>query len=112
MGDTLDTKKVRLVNYIRSIRDEDFLDFLEKLFEQKKAVGADTNEIEVIKIESSAVQNKILVDLLEPGEEKTDLEKILREQNYQGPNKRRFKRVVKQLNIQEPIEDLLALLTK
>lgn len=92
MGETLDTKKIRLVKHITAVQDEAFLDFLEKLFEGTKTIMPS--------------------ELLEPIEEKIDLEKILREQNYRGPNKRRFKRLVKELNIQEPVEDLLALLTR
>ena len=99
MGDMLDAKKIRLVNYITAVQDEAFLDLLEKLFEgtvDGSLISADE-------------QIRALENLLEPIEEKIDLQKILKEQNYQGPNKRRFKRLVEELNIQEPIEDLVAL---
>ncbi len=57
-------------------------------------------------------QSRILAEHHQPLDEKTDLDAILKEQNYTGPNKRRFQRLVKKLDIQEPIEDLLALLSK
>lgn len=57
-------------------------------------------------------QSRILTELQQPLDEKTDLDAILKEQNYTGPNKRRFQRFVKKLDIQEPIEDQLALLAK
>ena len=56
-------------------------------------------------------QSRLLAEL-QPLDEKTDLDAILKEQNYTGPNKRRFQRLAKKLDIQEPIEDLLALLSK
>ncbi len=150
MGETLDTKKIRLVKHITTVQDEAFLDFLEKLFERTKTVGANNwlnviksirqhqtfddmareqndqgfnreefnrivDELDIHDPEGQLrklLSNKMPLELLEPMEEKIDLEKILREQNYRGPNKRRFKRLVKELNIQEPVEDLLALLTK
>ncbi len=81
-----------------------FLDFIEKLF----------NQANVIKAKQGFVENNnvILQDLLEPAEEKIDLKNILAQQNYHGPDKTRFKRLVKELDIQEPIEELIALLTK
>lgn len=48
----------------------------------------------------------------EPIKEKTNLQAILKEQNYTGPDNRRFEKFVKELDIQEPIEELLASLTK
>lgn len=38
------------------------------------------------------------------------VEDLKREQNYQGFNRAEFDRLVKELDIQEPIEDLLAML--
>ena len=48
----------------------------------------------------------------EPIKEKTNLQAILKEQNYTGPDNQRFEKFVKELDIQEPIEELLASLTK
>lgn len=62
--------------------------------------------------ELTSEQNRILAELHQPLDESIDLNAILKEQNYTGPNKRRFQRLVKKLDIQEPIEDLLALLAK
>lgn len=100
MGETLDSKKIRLVKYITAVQDADFLDFLEELFERNE------------KSNLPLAQFRKPEELLEPITERIDLRKLLLEQNYKGPNKRRFKRLVKEINVQEPIEDLLALLTK
>jgi len=112
MGETLDTKKIRLVKHITAVQDEAFLDFLEKLFERTKGVGDDLGKKGKNKSSLSLTGNEALAKVLEPIEEKIDLQKILLEQNYRGPDKRRFKRLVKELDIKEPIENLLAMLTK
>lgn len=40
MGDTIDSKKVRLVNKITSVQNEALLDLLEKVFDANAAVDA------------------------------------------------------------------------
>jgi hypothetical protein len=57
-------------------------------------------------------ENALIAKYATPIGEKTDLEALIREQNYKGPNKARFDKFVKELDIQEPIEELLAMLTK
>jgi hypothetical protein len=47
-----------------------------------------------------------------PLREKIDLEEIMRNQGYTGPNWKRFQKAVKSLDIKEPIELLLSQLTK
>jgi hypothetical protein len=54
----------------------------------------------------------ILMAIAKPIKEKFDFDEIVREQGYKGPNRERFAQIVKELDIQEPIDDLLATLTK
>jgi hypothetical protein len=92
----LDARKLRIINIISALDAPRVVEKIEALLE----------------VELPAAQSDLLALLLEPIEEKTDLQKILLEQNYRGPNKRRFEKFAKELAIEEPIEDLLALLAK
>ena len=49
---------------------------------------------------------------IRPRPEKTDLQALILEQGYTGPNRARFKQLVKDLDIKEPIELLLSQLTR
>jgi len=49
---------------------------------------------------------------IRPRREKTDLQALMLEQGYTGTNWARFDKLVKELNIQEPIELLLSQLTR
>lgn len=49
---------------------------------------------------------------IRPRREKTDLQALILEQGYKGPDRARFKQLVKELDIQEPIELLLSQLTR
>jgi hypothetical protein len=92
----LDTRKQRIINIITGLDNRKVVEKIEQL----------------LVTELTPEQNRILAELHQPLDEKTDLDDILKEQNYTGPNKRRFQRLVKKLDIQEPVEDLLALLAK
>jgi len=49
---------------------------------------------------------------IRPRREKIDLQALMLEQGYTGPNWKQFDKLVKELNIQEPIELLLSQLTR
>ncbi len=49
---------------------------------------------------------------IRPRRDKTDLQVLILEQGYTGTNWERFDKLVKELNIQEPIELLLSQLTR
>ena len=50
--------------------------------------------------------------LIEPLTETTDLATLLEEQQYTGPDRKRFRDLVKTIAIEEPVKELLAQLTK
>ena len=54
----------------------------------------------------------ILLALAKPMKEKFDFDEIVKEQGYKGPDRARFAKIVRELDIREPIEELLATLTK
>ena len=55
--------------------------------------------------------NDDLLRLVEPLQKWLDLEELKREQNYKGVNRKRFDRLVKELDIKESAEELLQMLT-
>lgn len=50
----------------------------------------------------------ILANITKPIKKTIDIEAIKREKGYKGVNRKRFDSLVKELNITEPLEDLLA----
>ena len=81
----LDTRKVRLINVIASLDKSEVVEKVEQL----------------LFAELSPAQLPALTALLQPMQEKTDLGEILRQQNYQGPDRQRFKKLVEALGIKE-----------
>jgi len=59
-----------------------------------------------------ADKKDILEQLARPIRPHFDLEEIKREQGYQPINREELEELIKELDIQEPLEDLLAMLTK
>jgi hypothetical protein len=59
-----------------------------------------------------ADKKDILEQLAKPIRPYFDLEEMKREQGYQPINKAELEELIKELDIQEPLEDLLAILTK
>jgi hypothetical protein len=62
--------------------------------------------------QAKAAENALIAKFATPIKEKIDLEELIIAQNYMGPDKIRFEKLVKELDIQEPIESLLAMLSK
>lgn len=96
MGAELDTRKIKLINAISLLDNAKIVEKVEQL----------------LLTEIVAAQNKALEALLQPIDEKTDLNKILIEQQYAGPDRKRFAKFVKALKIEEPVEQLVAQLTQ
>ena len=59
-----------------------------------------------------ADKKDILAQLAKPIRPHFDLEEMKREQGYQPINKVELEELIKELDIQEPLEELLAMLTK
>ena len=86
---TLEAKKLELITKITLVESEALLSKLEAWFNQ--------------------LQDKelLLKALSVPIRKKTDLDEIMKEQNYTGFNRKEFDKLIKELNIQEPIEELI-----
>lgn len=94
MGDTIDSKKVRLVNKITSVQDEALLDLLEKIFDSIPGTDA-------------AVWAKVV----KPIRQRQTIEDMVREQNFQGFDREGFDKIINELDIQDPEGELLQSLT-
>lgn len=86
---TLNFKKLHLIRQILQINDEALID---ELIAQTKS--------------------KFSSQITTPIHPHFDLEVIKRAQGHQPINKAEFSQLIKKLDIQEPLEDLLAMLTK
>lgn len=86
---TVETKKYKLIEKITSLRDEEVLNKLELLLKEYSS------------------GNAILMEIVKPMREELDIEQLKLEQNYKGFNKEEVDQLIKEIDIQEPIEDLL-----
>ncbi len=93
----LNTRKYELISQVMQIEKEQNVrlieDFFSKLFYK------------------SINKQKYEDDIFKPMRENISIEEMLKEQNYKGFDRNNFNNLVKELNIQEPIEDLLNELT-
>jgi Glu-tRNA(Gln) amidotransferase subunit E-like FAD-binding protein len=94
---TLESKKLLLIRQIMEINDEGVIDDLEQYVEEKAQHKSD---------------NDILQQLARPIRPHFDLEAIKREQGYQPINKEELNQLIKELDIQEPLEELLEMIGK
>ena len=94
MGDTIDSKKVRLVNKITSVQDEALLDLLEKIFDSAP-------------VAESAVWAKVV----KPIRQRQTIEDMVQEQNFRGFDRVGFDKIIEELDVQDPEGELLKLLT-
>jgi hypothetical protein len=90
MGDTIDSKKIRLVNKITSTQDEALLDLLEKVFDSSLN-------------ESGAIWTKVV----KPVRERQTIEDMVREQDFHEFDRTGFDKIIEELDIKDPEGELL-----
>ncbi len=88
---TIEGKKLYLIRKIMEISDESVIDQLDELIGQQPEEDKDW----------------ILRQLNKPIKEKLDLEEVKREQNFEEVDKEEVEALIKEADIQEPIEELL-----
>lgn len=93
---TLDSLKNDLIVRIKKSDDEMFLHHIKAEFDEKKKNGLTEHQSEMLK------------KIARPMRKKLDLDELKREQNWKPINRAEFDRLVKELDIQEPLEQLLA----
>lgn len=89
---TVETKKYKLIEKITSLQDEEVLNKLELLLDEYSK------------------GNLILMEIVKPIRENLDVEQLKKEQNYQGFDKEEVDRLIKEIDLQEPIEELLKMI--
>jgi len=85
-------EKEKLINSIELINDEDFI--LKLQTEINQWLATDT----------------LIKSVVKPMREDISVEDLITEQNYQGFNKNQFNNLIDELDVQEPIEELLEML--
>jgi hypothetical protein len=94
MGEMINEKKIRLASWILALQDETYLDYLEKI------------------LSAFPVENNVVwQETVKPTRDHQSIEDMIQEQNYKGFDREAFDRSIKEMDIQEPIEDLLKSLT-
>ena len=94
----LAAKKMDIVQRVLSIQNETVLDDLSRHIRQIQSQNGHSDDVLLAKYKGEI-------------EEKADLEKIKREQGFTGINKDKMTELARQANIEEPLEDLLNMLT-
>ncbi len=89
---TIEGRKIRLVKLITSLDDELLISRLEGFLGELNKEG------------------DILLNLSKPMREKTDVEELMKEQNYKHPSKDLLNSISEEANIEESIEDLLEMI--
>lgn len=91
-------------------------DLAERKLQILQAVMATQDERTLAALEDALhkmnLQEEALKRLVKPVRKKTDLEQIIKEQNWKPIDRAEWDHLVKELDIQEPVEDLLKMLTK
>lgn len=90
----LSERKLELIQEVSQIRDERDLNQLEETLRNIR------ERQERIRKYSKQIPKKF------------DPEAVKRQRNFKGHDKEAFMRIVREMNIQEPVEELLAMLTK
>jgi hypothetical protein len=95
---SIEAKKINVVQLILSIDNEDVIDKISAELIQMIPQAKDVDD------------NLLLARYAGKIEEKLDLDKIMKEQNYSGIEIEKMDRLAKEANIEESIEDLLEML--
>ena len=96
MSNNIALRKYHLISLIMAVQDEEALAVIEAYFEQKDSLN--TNDL-------------LLAKLVKPLRKTVTVEELVEEQQYKGINKAEFEALIKEINITEPIEELLNMLT-
>lgn len=95
-------RKLRIIQAIMDLKDEFSINKIEKEL-------AYLNKIEAIK---ETTEEEAFWQLVQPVKDDITIEEMIEQQNYQPIQREAFFAKAKKINIEEPIEDLLAMLTK
>mgnify|MGYP006118499659 CR=1 FL=1 len=97
---SFETKKLNLINWIMSINDEKTIDKVTNF------IGRFFNASEKTETEETVDLTPFIATV----DTEFDLEKIAKEQNYQGTSDEEMEAIIAEINIEEPLEELLEML--
>ncbi len=86
---TAEVKKIKLIKQIAETQDRAVLEQIESILD--KSFEIDLN----------------IKNLVKPIKNKIDIEQLKKEQNYKGFDKREVDQLIKEIDLQEPLEDLI-----
>ena len=89
---TIEARKYYLIQGIMDVADESTIEKLEQILKEY------TKGIDSIR------------HLVKPTRKKTDVDELVKEQNFQGVNKEKIDRLIDEMAIEESIEDLLEMI--
>ncbi len=79
-----------------------------KKFDDEILLREIENTLENLEKRPNKKQLEKLKELGKPMRKKTDINEIIKEQNWKGVDREEFDRLIKDMNIQEPLEQLIA----
>lgn len=95
---SLKAKKKKMMEIIKSIKDEKLLDQIS------------SKVIPLIPINGDEALNELVEKYKTTIEPDFDFEKIIKEQNYKGLDSKKMDKLIEEIDIEEPLEDLLKML--
>ncbi len=96
MSNNLELRKYHLISLIIALQDEDSLAALEAYLGQKDTLN--TSDL-------------LLTKLAKPMRKTISVEELVKEQGYKSPSFESVRKLAREIDIQEPIEELLKMLT-
>ena len=84
------------------------LNFRISKIDQEESLREIEKVVDLVEPSPSREQSDLLRKLAKPMRKKLDLEELKREQNWKPIDRKKFDKLVKELDIQEPLEQLLA----
>ena len=89
---TIEARKYHLIEGIMQVSDEGAIEKLEQILKEY------------------AESRDSIRHLLKPMKQKLDVDQLVEEQNFQGVNTEKIEQLIKEINLEEPIEDLLEMI--
>ncbi|MDX1942128.1 MAG: hypothetical protein SFU99_16310 [Saprospiraceae bacterium] len=86
---TIEAKKYHLIEQITAIQEEALL-----------------NRLEVV-LQELTESNQLLLQLAKPMRDKLNIEELIKEQDFQGVDKEKIGRLIEEIALDEPIEELI-----
>lgn len=93
--ETLDGRKINLIVRISKLDREESVRKIEET-------------VSFIEEQPTKKQSEMLKKLARPMCEKTDIDKLINEQNWQPIDREKFDKLVREIDIQEPLDQLIA----